>query len=363
MKTPVRTKLLDNGMKLSLLIFSVFGCFWLILATPGLTPSVLISIILTLMLSPIVANLERQGFSRSGSIVMLFIAMTLVGALGGVWLTQLISTEWGSFVKKAPDTFKETLAKFALWEVTVRLKYPMLEGLKVVDQLRIWGSATGDWFLINGAAIAGQILTSIFIVPIFTFFMLKEGRVLKRRFFALIPNAYFESWYIMLSQVMHSLSDYIRAKLLEALLVGGLVSIGLLVFRVPYAFVLGTMAGITNIVPYVGPLLGLAPGLLLAMTHEITYEAVWPMLAVFGIANLIDTILIFPVFVGRIVKLHPVLLIAAVIVGQRYYGLVGMLISVPIATAMKIVLQEVYYAVYRLKNTELAGVALSHSDD
>lgn len=171
--------------------------------------------------------------------------------------------------------------------------------------------------------------------------------MIKRRVFALIPNTYFESWYMMVSQVMHSLSDYIRAKLMEALILGTLVSLGLLALKIPYPFVLGTLAGITNIVPYVGPFLGIAPGLLLILTGEIPSEALMPILAVFGIANLIDTVLIFPVFVGRIVKLHPVLLIAAVIVGQRYYGLVGMLISVPIATACKIVTQEVYFAVYR----------------
>lgn len=346
-RAQARTRLLDDGLKLLLLGVGLLGVLWVFVATPSLMPPTLLSVVFTLMISPVVAVFERQGFSRTRSIILIFLSFGLIGALSGVWLSQLISAEWGSFVKKAPETFKETLEKLAHWEVALRYRYPIFDGVKLVEQVRVWGSATGDWFLINGAGIAGQILTSFFIVPIFTFFLLKEGRVIKRRIFALIPNTYFESWYMMLSQVMHSLSDYIRAKLIEALILGTLVSFGLLAFRIPYAFVLGTLAGITNIVPYVGPFLGIAPGLLLILTSEIPSEALMPMLAVFGIANLIDTVLIFPVFVGRIVKLHPVLLIAAVIVGQRYYGLVGMLISVPIATACKIVAQEVYFAVYR----------------
>jgi putative permease len=77
---------------------------------------------------------------------------------------------------------------------------------------------------------------------------------------------------------------------------------------------------------------------------------VWSVLLVYGIANAVDMLVIFPVVVAKLVNLHPLLLIAVVAIGQRYYGLVGMLISVPVAAAIKVIVQQIYFTVYEQRS-------------
>jgi putative permease len=184
------------------------------------------------------------------------------------------------------------------------------------------------------------------LVPPLTFVMLNEGRSLRQRFFQLVPNRFFESFFLVSHQITAAISDYLRAKLVEALLVGVMTTAGLLLIDAPYALVLGIVAGITNIIPYAGPVLGLVPALLAVLFDHSGQGLLWPVLIVYVVANVIDTVVIFPLVVAKLVNLHPFLLIAVVAIGQRYYGLVGMLVSTPIATACKVILTEIHTAIY-----------------
>ncbi|MGZ3699188.1 MAG: AI-2E family transporter, partial [Bdellovibrionota bacterium] len=159
------------------------------------------------------------------------------------------------------------------------------------------------------------------------------------------------SFFIVSNEIADSISDYLRAKLVEATLVGVLTLGGMLIIGAPYAAVLAVFAGITNIIPYVGPLMGAVPGVLIASFDSTHPHLVWPVVIVYAAANIIDTFVIFPVVVAKLVNLHPLILIAVVAVGQTYYGLVGMLISIPIATAVKVMVGEIYSAVYEQRSS------------
>jgi len=186
-------------------------------------------------------------------------------------------------------------------------------------------------------------------------------------FYQLVPNRFFESLFIVSNEIANAISDYLRAKLVEATLVGLLTLVGMVLVGAPYTAVLAVLAGITNIIPYVGPILGAVPGLLVAAFDHNHPGMLWPVALVYIVANVIDTFVIFPVVVAKLVNLHPLILIAVVAVGQQYYGLVGMLISIPVATAVKVVVHEIYSAVYEQRSArrsiEIDGEdALLHSE-
>ena len=98
------------------------------------------------------------------------------------------------------------------------------------------------------------LVSCLFLVPILTFCLLQEGRRIRRGFFQLVPNRFFESVYIVTHGVGSALSDYLRAKLIEAFLVGWITGCGLWLVHSPYAIVLGFWSGVTNILPYIGPI-------------------------------------------------------------------------------------------------------------
>jgi putative permease len=94
------------------------------------------------------------------------------------------------------------------------------------------------------------------------------------------------------------------------------------------------------------------PALLVALFDHSGQNLMFPVSIVYITANVIDTVVIFPIVVAKLVNLHPILLIAVVAIGQEYYGLTGMLVSIPIASAFKVIIGELYFALYERNSTQ-----------
>ncbi|MCM0605960.1 MAG: AI-2E family transporter [Xanthomonadaceae bacterium] len=320
--------------------------FVLLAQTPSLGTAVLLSIVFSILLTPVVSAVERKGYSRSSALTVIYIL--LVSGLGmGAYLGSVsLISQWDEFSVSAPQYFDSTLKRLETYEQGWKDQYPFLKSVQIADSLKVFKDKTTGWFLSHGAGMLGNILTLLFLVPIISFVLLKDGRRFRKRFYELVPNRFFETTFMVSHQITASLSDYIRAKLVEALLVGIITAVGLGIIDAPYALVLAGIAGVTNIVPYVGPLFGAIPGILIVAAAPEYQHLLWPVVAIYLIANVVDTVLIFPLLVAKLVNLHPLLLIGVVMIGQEYYGLIGMLISIPIATALKVIVSEIYYFVY-----------------
>jgi putative permease len=322
------------------------GLVYLFLLTPSLSTPTLLSLVFVMLVSPWVAALERRGYPRSWSIVFLFLAIGVIFGIGGLFFAKWVQAEFESFRTNIPAYFSLFVEKLEGYERQIKASYTFLSEVRFTDSIINWAKQTGSWFVSNSAGLAGDILTALFIVPILSFAMLNEGRLIRKRFFQLIPNRFFESFFLVTYDITTALSDYLRAKLVEAGLVGLMCGIGFAIVGAPYAAVLAIVAGVTNILPYIGPVLGAVPGILVVAFGNETGHLLVPVILIYVIANVIDSVLIFPVIVAKLVNLHPLILIAVVFVGQQYYGLVGMLIATPIAAAIKVILLEIYSAVY-----------------
>jgi putative permease len=333
-------------IKLGYLFAAIAGTITLFFITPSLSTPTLVSIVLTLLLSPLVVALERRGYSRHVAIGILFSTLGLASSFAMMWAIRRGGVQWDRLKERAPDYFHTIITKFGGIEEGLKANYPILKSMHATDTLLNWGDHTGTWFVTHGPALAGQILTCLFLVPFLTFVLLNEGPEIKRRVFHLVPNRFFEIVYLVTNKISTGLADYIRAKAFEAILVGVMTSTGLAAIHAPYAIVLGAIAGLTNIIPYLGPVMGAIPAVIVATLEGSQSQLLVPVLIVYLIVNLVDMVLIFPLIVGRLVNLHPLILLAVVAIGEHYYGLMGMLISIPIATTFKVVLHEVYSAVY-----------------
>ncbi len=322
------------------------GMAYLFLLTPSLSAPTMLSIVLVMLLSPAVASLERRGYPRSLSILVIFLAMGIVFGLGGFYVASSLQGEFASFKSNLPTYFGKFMDRVSALETQVKSSFTFLSDVNFSEAVLKGARQTGSWFVSNSAGLAGDILTAVFIVPILSFALLNEGRMIRKGFFQLIPNRFFESFFLVTHDIATALSDYLRAKLVEGFLVGLMCGVGLAIVGAPYAVVFGVLGGVTNILPYVGPLLGAIPAIVIVAFDPASAHLILPVILVFVIANVIDTVLIFPVIVAKLVNLHPLILIAVVFVGQQYYGLVGMLIATPIAAAIKVILIEIYSTIY-----------------
>lgn len=151
-----------------------------------------------------------------------------------------------------------------------------------------------------------------------------------------------QPFVLQLSQnVERAVGGYLRGQLLIAAAVGTLIGLGLAIFGIPSALAIGFLAGVTNIVPYLGVIIAVTPALLLALPLGI-WKAV-AVIAVFVAANQIEGNFLSPYILGRTTDLHPVTVVLAILGGLALFGIVGALLAVPLAALGKLLLQEYYY--------------------
>ena len=194
-------------------------------------------------------------------------------------------------------------------------------------------------------------LTFAVIVPFVAFFFLKEGRRLMRCLIALVPNAYFELCLNLMYQANKQIGNYIRGQLLAVLVVSVLSIGGLSIIGLSYALPLGLLAGLANVIPFLGPLIGIVCSSIVALATGGGLAMVAKVVAMFLLIQLFDNVLIQPTMVAQSVELHPLVVLFVVMVGSQLMGIVGMLIAVPLTGIAKVSGQTIYEGVrqYRFR--------------
>tara|TARA_Y100000814_G_scaffold184196_1_gene134694 strand:- start:79 stop:507 length:429 start_codon:yes stop_codon:yes gene_type:complete len=131
---------------------------------------------------------------------------------------------------------------------------------------------------------------------------------------------------------------------LSVVIISLLSIIGLRVIGLQDYLVVGTIAGVSNIIPYLGPLIGILAGTIAAVLQYSTLEwtTILPVVIVFFMVQLLDNVFVQPVVVAKSVNLHPLIVIFVVLVGSNMFGAVGMLLAVPLMAVIKVSVQTVY---------------------
>ncbi len=198
------------------------------------------------------------------------------------------------------------------------------------------------------AAIGGVISLWMAAPFVFLFLLLDEGEI-KRSLVMLVPNRYFEMVLTVIHNVDDALGRYLRGTFLECTLVGFTLMVGLFAigFGAKWAFVIGTLAGLANAIPFLGPGIGLLIGLIYGLVVEeytplfsfITADSmfIW-VLVVVGITQLLDNAVYQPVVLGNAVSLHPLVVIIGVMGGSILLGFTGMLFAIPVIVVLKVVI-------------------------
>jgi putative permease len=331
----------NNNSRSQLVFFFVvisflFAVFFI---TPSLQFISLMTVLNVILLSPLVKILHKRNVSRTLAIAIVFVfsGFFVVLALNG--LTSIVLTQWTSLAQAIPAFSDQLIIKIQNIETLIKHKFNIEFDFGLSTFVSQAGLKSTTWLLSNATTILSSIASTAFLVPIFSFFILKDGQKYGRELLRLVPQNHYSEVVTTLKKTSLSLGNFIRAKAIEAFLVSLLTYIGLLICGSDYAIVLALIAGVTNILPYIGPILGVIPALILLGFN-------WPVVLVYLIVNAIDITLIFPIMVGKLVNLSPLTLLVAVAVGQELYGLVGMLVSVPVAASIKIIYQEIVSVLY-----------------
>lgn len=326
-------------------IFMLFSV--LVLALPRISIPLSLAYVLSLTLTPIVNYLMGLGLTRTMAIIFLFFTLGIVIILPLIKIIPVISAESQYVQESLPRMEQYFYSQYGLLRDFIELK----TGHEIDNTYILQFLNEAKTFVANLAIHLPNYLANlmewIFLVPFFTFFILRDAVSFKKTLLSFTPNAIFERFYYVTHMFNRQLGNYFFAKFVEAMIVGGIITSGLLIMGIKYAVILGFVAGLTNIVPYVGPFLGVIPAALLAMTeYGLTSTTMGAVLILYAIANIVDVFFVFPFLVSKIVNLHPMVVAISVIVGSHYMGITGMVISIPVVAAIKLIVTEIYNEIY-----------------
>ncbi|MGE5632054.1 MAG: AI-2E family transporter [Caulobacteraceae bacterium] len=187
----------------------------------------------------------------------------------------------------------------------------------------------------------GSNIVNIVLGLIIAFYLLKDMEYFRKLYLEvtgiLFSDKKNRKLRSFLTDINTIISNFVRGQLLDALIVGIMSSIGLSIIGLDFAFLIGMTAGIANVIPYFGPIIGSVPAVIVGLLSGSPIKALFAVIVLI-IVQQIDSTLISPKVVGRSVGLHPVFVMLSIIIGGAYFGLIGMLLAVPVAAIIKMFL-------------------------
>jgi predicted PurR-regulated permease PerM len=195
----------------------------------------------------------------------------------------------------------------------------------------------------------GKISTQILLVPFILFYFLKEDKRFAAAFIKIIPKAHQEATKRLLYKIDETLEVYISGQLTVAVIIGVLMYIGYLIIGVPNALFMGFFAMVTSIIPFVGPILGIVPALLIGLT--MGGGMIIKIIVTALIVQQVEGNLITPNIMGNKLNVHPLAVIMIVIISVTLFGVLGAFVGIPLYVVMAIIVKERYeHYIFRKSN-------------
>ena len=309
-------------------IFKPIGTFFSTLFAP-----VLIAGFLYYLLNPIVNLLEKRvKLKRIYGIILVF--LLLIGAL--VLLIGSVIPSLVSQISSLAESTPSFIASVEKWirEMAQSPFFKQIDLQAQFDKLDISYGNIIQHFLSSLSnsigSIVGQVANATMIIvtaPFILFYMLKDGNRLVPNIERFFPKNRREQIVDLLGKLNYTLSKYISGQAIECVFVATFTFIGYLIIGVDYAFLFGVIAGVTNLIPYLGPYLGLMPAVLVTV-FDSPLKALLCCVVVLIVQQL-DGNIIYPNVIGKTLAIHPLTIILVLLVAGNIAGLLGIFLGVP----------------------------------
>ena len=318
-----------------------------------------------IILNPIVCTIEKWLESRKLSV---FIVLSLLFILFIILSTYIFPLIKDQIVAFQSALSMETLSKFQI-KVTLILQsvLPVFlfdifsNAMTNLDSSisEVWASSLShiNSFIGGTGSVAfalGSALVSLIILIVFMIFFLLEGEGFLNAFLHAVPGKHYGTAKRMLEKTSKQIHAYIRGQLIAASSVAITSVISLYVLQwitgmsIPYTILIGIFAGLFNLIPFIGPIMGMIPAIIIYLVTDQTIPIhifyVLLIMGVFAIVQLIDNFIVSPYIMGGSVGLHPMLVIILVLLGASVSGILGMLFAVPIVAILKVIIEELIAA-------------------
>ena len=316
-----------------------------------------LAFVLAYVADPLVDWWSNRGIGRTwGALAVLLLALIMV-ALAAALIGPLVAAQGAQFLTDLPRIMNELRAWYnAQVMALARSQLPILRdvpferaidverrdvGQFLLDEIQrlnpSWEAAMG---LGRGLQTGLTILGYVVLTPVLTFYLLRDFPSIGRGLSQILPPARREGTLSFLRRYDQLLGEYLRGQLLVATFVGIATALGFWIVGFPNAILLGVIAGIFNIVPYLGLIVSLVPAALIALLTPPLWLSALKVAGVFFVVQSLDSYFFSPKIVGDRVGLHPVWVMFAIIGFASVFGFVGLLIAIPLAVLIKLVIEN-----------------------
>ncbi|MBY4677906.1 AI-2E family transporter [Marinobacterium sp. CAU 1594] len=318
------------------------------LLAPILTPF-LAGALLAYICDPVADRLEAKGMSRTLAVVTVFVGLTALIAVLVLLLLPNLGYQIKVMVQQIPVGLALLEQRVLPWLQTTLGVNPDVFDLAHLKQL-----ISSDWQqagnlmkqILNGVSRSGLALAgwiaNLVLIPVVTFYLLRDWDLMMERIHHLLPRNIERRVQLWAQECDEVLGAFIKGQLLVMLALGVVYALGLWLIGLDLALLIGMLAGLASIVPYMGFIIGIAAaGVAAFMQFQDPMMLLW-VAAVFGVGQALEGMLLTPLLVGDRIGLHPVAVIFAIMAGGQLFGFVGVLLALPVAAVVMVLLRHLH---------------------
>jgi predicted PurR-regulated permease PerM len=296
--------------------------------------SISFALLISFVLYPICAWLERKGFGRLTAIVFSISLLILLGML----VVALLVYQFVGFLGEWPAIYSKLRTAFAdLTQTLEVLGVSKEEQSAIVSKLSDQSSSNFITVLKNTISASAFSFVLLILIPVYAVLILYYRSYWMKILGRIFPSERKESLLEIISLTIKAYYNFIKGMAIVYIVVGSLNSVGLLLLGVPHAILFGFVASILTFVPYVGIIVG---SLLPIAMAWITYDSIWyPIgtVAIFAFVQYLEANVIFPVAVSNRLNVNTLVMLVAIFVGGILWGMAGMILFVPFVGIAKLV--------------------------
>ncbi|RKR02387.1 putative PurR-regulated permease PerM [Kushneria sinocarnis] len=319
---------------------------WLLSALQPILMPFFISLVLAYLGDPVADWLQKLGLSRRLAVGVVFICMLMLVVMTALVVVPMVWRQILQLIDIIPIAVNwlqtHAIPRLEQWtDYDIATDFEQLRAVifghwreastvaaQVLGQLSRSGMALAVW------------IANLLLIPVVSFYMLLDWDRMKRALRELLPRAFEPTVTRLARECDEVLGAFLRGQLIVMLVLGGIYAIGLSLLGVRFGLLIGLMAGLISIVPYLGAITGILTAELVTFFQ---FQAMWPMIGVAGVflvGHLLEGMLLQPLLLGDKIGLHPVAVIFAVMAGGQLFGFVGILLALPVAAIIMVVLRH-----------------------
>ncbi|WP_069130231.1 AI-2E family transporter [Rhodohalobacter halophilus] len=307
----------------------------------------LIAMLLSYLLDPIVNRMQSSGMNRTLAITVTLSSVILLIAWISTSVIPIVANQMAGLTRQL--TIDNMIFIANQVELQLREYLDFIPPGYLRENIEV---LAGDFFNIGRFSdilsdligIFTNLFAAFLIIPFATFFFLKDGFKIRRDLLELVPNKYFESTLTLIDKIETRLGYYFRSVALQCTLVGIAAWLALSFAGLNNAASVGIAIGIANSIPYFGPLIGYILSIIISIIETGDFSLVLPSIMAVLFAQILDNVVLQPLIFSKSADIHPVAILFIIMIGAQTAGILGMLVAIPIATVIKITINQVVWS-------------------